>query len=90
MGMTINEIITKWYAVFHQQATNTDIGYNGKTDEDVLNDVCVTAMKKFKDKDIDEEQGLEYLKKAFFYEKHFNPKRIDTKMVFTDNLEQYE
>ena len=61
-----------------------------RTSEDVLQDVCLTAIRKFKEKDVDEEEGLAYLEKTLFYELKFQPNRVDQRMVFTDDLTSIE
>lgn len=64
--MKITEIITKHYEKLLSKCTRTDTAiYAGKTSEDLLGEAVVTAMNKFKDDDITEEEGYEYLKKTF-------------------------
>jgi hypothetical protein len=62
-----------------------------KTEEDILQDVCVTAMRKFKDKDISEKEGMDYLKLTLYNEQHFqiNRKKKD-KVIFVENIDDYE
>ena len=64
------------------------ISYKGnRTPEDLLNDVCLTALRKFKDKDIEEQEGLDYLKKTLYTESIFQYNRIKNEIViFTDEI----
>jgi hypothetical protein len=89
--MTINDIITKWYNVLHKEVNGELVISQGRTTEDILQDVCLTAMRKFKDTDITEEEGITYLKKTLFTEKHFSWNRKKNEiLVFTDNLPDIE
>ena len=48
--MTIGEIITKYYDELHEKC-ETDVAVSmSRTGEDILQDVCITAMRKFKEK----------------------------------------
>jgi hypothetical protein len=89
--MTINDIITKWYAILHKEVNGELVISQGRTTEDILQDVCLTAMRKYRDADIEEEEGLSYLKKTLFTEKHFSWNRKKNEiLVFTDNLPDIE
>ena len=85
--MTINDIISKYYDTLHKEVNGELVISQSRTTEDILQDVCITAMRKFKDNEIDEEEGLSYLKKTLYTEKHFswNRKSGDI-LVFTDVL----
>ena len=85
--MTISDIITKHYDTLKKGVNGELVISQGRTTEDILQDVCLTAMRKYKDTDISEEEGLSYLKKTLFTEKHFswNRKKTDI-MVYMDNL----
>ena len=84
--MTIGEIITKHFNEFSGMVKNTDIVIEeGNTYEDIFQNVMMTALKKYKDKEVDENEGLEYIKKTFLLEVFFSPKRKNRDMlVFTD------
>lgn len=85
--MTINDIISKWYNTLKKEVNGELVISQSRTTEDILQDVCITAMRKFKDNEIEEEEGLSYLKKTLYTEKHFswNRKAGDI-LVFTDVL----
>ena len=84
--MTIGEIITAHFNEFSGMVKNTDIVIEeGNTYEDIFQNVMMTALKKYKDKEVDENEGLEYIKKTFLLEVFFSPKRKNRDMlVFTD------
>ena len=85
--MTISDIITKHYETLKKEVNGELVISHSKTSEDILQDVCLTALRKYKNTDISEEEGLLYLKKTLFTEKHFswNRKKTDI-MVYTENL----
>lgn len=85
--MTINDIITKHYHTLHKEVNGDLVISQGRTTEDILQDVCLTAIRKFRDSKISEEDGLNYLKKTLFTEMHFSWNRKKGEMlIFTDNL----
>ena len=85
--MTINDIITKYYDALHKEVNGELVISQGRTTEDILQDVCLTAIRKFKNTDITEEEGLTYLKKTLFTEKHFSWNRKKNEiLIFTDTL----
>lgn len=85
--MTIKDIITKYYDALHKEVDGEKVISQGRTTEDILQDVCITAMRKYKDVEITEEEGLTYLKKTLFTEKHFSWNRKKGEIViFTDDL----
>lgn len=89
--MTIYDIISKYYDNLKKEVNGELVISQGRTTEDILQDVCITAMRKYKDNDIDEEEGLNYLKKTLFTEKHFSWNRKKSEMlVFTDKLPDVE
>lgn len=64
--MNIRDILSLHYAEFLAMCTNTDIAlYGGKTSEDLLGEAVITAINKYKDSEITEEEGYEYIKKTF-------------------------
>lgn len=64
--MKISEIVEKEYPRLLKMCTRTDCAiYGGKTSEDLLGEAVLTAMKKFGEEDIDEEEGSAYLQKTF-------------------------
>ena len=64
--MRMSEIISKHYEELLGRCTKTDIAiYGGKTSEDLLGESVLTALNKFREEEIEEEAGYEYLKKTF-------------------------
>ena len=84
--MTISDIITKHYDTLKKEVNGELVISHSKTSEDILQDVCLTALRKYKNTDITEEEGLTYLKKTLFTEKHFswNRKKTDIMVYMAD------
>ena len=84
--MTISDIITKHYDTLKKEVNGEKVISHSKTSEDILQDVCLTALRKYKNTDISEEEGLSYLKKTLFTEKHFswNRKKTDILVYMAD------
>ena len=76
--MTISDIITKHYDTLKKEVNGELVISHSKTSEE---------LRKNRNTDISEEEGLSYLKKTLFTEKHFswNRKKTDI-MVYMDNL----
>lgn len=86
--MTISSIISKHYDELHRGCSDDKAISQGRTEEDILQDVCVTAMRKYKSREIEEDEGLAYLKKNLAAEKHFQYNRKKGEMLyFTDQPE---
>jgi DNA-directed RNA polymerase specialized sigma24 family protein len=89
--MTINEIITNHYDELHAYCSSDKVISLSKTEEDILQDVLVTAMKKFKDKEITEREGMDYLKLTLYNEQLFQKARLKKdKLTFVENIESYD
>lgn len=89
--MRISDIISKHYNTLHKEVNGELVISQSRTTEDILQDVCLTAMRKYKNQDIEEEEGLSYLKKTLFTEKHFSWSRKKNEIiVFTDTLPEAE
>ena len=84
--MTISDVITKHYDTLKKEVNGELVISHSKTSEDILQDVCLTALRKYKNTDISEEEGLSYLKKTLFTEKHFswNRKKTDIMVYMAD------
>lgn len=48
---------------------------DSRTSEDLFSDAMLTALRKYKDKDIDEQEGYEYIRKTLLTEFFFSKKR---------------
>ena len=85
--MTIADILTKHYKSLKNEVNGEQVISQSRTTEDILQDVCITALRKYGDSDITEEEGLTYLKKTLFSEMHFswNRKKGDI-LVLTNEL----
>lgn len=85
-SMLISDIITKHYDTLKKEVNGELVISHSKTSEDILQDVCLTALRKYKNTDISEEEGLSYLKKTLFTEKHFswNRKKSDILVYMAD------
>ena len=84
--MSIGDIITAHFMEFSGMVRNTDtVVEEGLTYEDIFQNVIMTALKKYKGKEIDENEGIEYIKKTFLLEVFFSPKRKKRDiLIFTD------
>ena len=85
-SMLISDIISKHYDTLKKEVNGELVISHSKTSEDILQDVCLTALRKYKNTDISEEEGLTYLKKTLFTEKHFswNRKKSDILVYMAD------
>lgn len=85
-SMLISDIISKHYDTLKKEVNGELVISHSKTSEDILQDVCLTALRKYKNTDISEEEGLSYLKKTLFTEKHFswNRKKTDILVYMAD------
>lgn len=89
--MTIKEIISKHYDELHGYCTADKVISLSKTEEDILQDVCITAMKKFKEGDITEKEGMDYLKLTLYNEQLFqSARKKKDRLVLVENIESYE
>lgn len=89
--MTIREIITNHYDELHSYCSADKVISLSKTEEDILQDVLVTAMRKFKDSDITEKEGMDYLKLTLYNEQHFQKSRIKKDILrFFDSIDIFD
>ena len=86
--MNVNEIITKNYERIKKLSLRPDICvFKSQTSDDVLQNILLTTLKKFQDKDLEEEEVLKYIEKSFVNEIRFQYKRLkNEKVIFTDTL----
>ena len=86
---TIRDIISKHYDELLSQCSCDKVISQGRTECDILNDVCITAMRKFRENNIEEEIGYSYLKKTLFTEKHFQYSRLKSEIIiYMDDLRE--
>lgn len=89
--MTINEIISKHYDELHKFCSADKVISLSKTEEDILQDVCVTAMRKFKNDNITELEGMDYLKLTLWNEQHFQiSRKKKDKVIFMETIPEIE
>ena len=50
--MTISDIITKHYDALRKEVNGELVISHSKTSEDILQDVCLTALRKYRNTDI--------------------------------------
>lgn len=85
--MKIGDVITKYFDQLHNEVNGELVISQGRTTEDIFQDVCITAIRKYKDSDVDEEEAINYLKKTLFTEMHFSWNRKKGEIItFTDSL----
>lgn len=85
--MTIKEIIARHYEELHRYCSNDKVISLSKTEEDILHDVCITAMKKYKEKNISEGEGMDYLKLTLYNEQHFQmARKKKDRLVYVDDI----
>lgn len=84
--MHINQVIEKHFNELSAMCRNTDkIISQERTSEDIFSDTIMVALNKYRNKDVDEETALDYIKKTLLLEFYFAPKRFDN-IIYTDNL----
>lgn len=84
--MHINQVIEKHFNELGAMCRNTDkIISQERTSEDIFSDTIMVALNKYRNKDVDEETALDYIKKTLLLEFYFAPKRFDN-IIYTDNL----
>ena len=72
---------------FSGMVRNTDtVIEDSRTTEDLFDDAMLTALKKYKDKDVDEAEAYEYIRKTLLTEWFFAPKRKKKEIIiYTDS-----
>ncbi len=89
--MHITEIIERNYPRLKARCHNDDrIISLARTSEDIVQDVCLTAIRKFRNQDIPEEVGLDYLERTLWFELKFQVARIDPRMDSVGDLTDIE
>ena len=86
--MKVRECLEKYYPVLCSTCRNLEqVIYDSKTCEDILNDIIISAIRKYADKDMDEEELFQNIKKQFLLELKFSWKRRGAeKLVYFENL----
>lgn len=85
--MEIREIITKHYEELKSMCRKTNVVVSCyRTSEDIFQDVMVMALKKYKERDLSEQEGVDYLKKSLVMEFYFQYSKIDNNEVLMGDL----
>lgn len=83
--MKLNEVINKyydeWLRFVKTKNVSTVVDEACRTSDDILQDVMVTAIRKYGDTDVDEQEALEYVKLTLCTELAVQYKR-KPKMIF--------
>lgn len=89
--MSIEEVITKHYDEFINMVRNPDLVIeDSRTSEDIFEDVMLLSCKKYKGKDVSEEEAYDYVRSTLLLEWYFAPKRKKKeKIIYTDNIYKY-
>ena len=80
--MVVSEIISKhYYELLVAIPDKNRIISQDRDGQDLFHDCLITAMRKFKNQDVDEELALEYIKKTIGGECFFQKKRIKNEKI---------
>ena len=85
--MTISDIITNNYTMLKKRVKKYNSNIELLEGDDVLGDIALMALRKFKDKDITEEEGLRYMLRNLYFESVFRPKRQSSLFVPLNNYD---
>ena len=66
--MKISEIIQKNYEELLDRCRKYNSAEEIRCPEDVLHDILLTAITKYKDKEVDEEEVIHYLKRSLYFD----------------------
>lgn len=89
--MKMSDIISKYYQELYDMLREKDSMISeAKTDEDHLQDVCLMALKVWKDKEVEEEEGKAYLVKSLLMALKFKRKRINRNVQSFEDLPDYQ
>lgn len=85
--MNIRDIIERHYKDFQQRAAKHNNNSPTLEPDEILDEVLITAIKKYDKQDIEEQEALQYIKRNMFMESVFVPKRIDNKTVYIEETD---
>ena len=89
--MTIKDIISKNYNYLHGFCTADKVISLSLTEEDILHNVCLTAMRKYKDGEIEEREGMDYLKLTLYIEQQRQTSRKKKdRLEYVENIQDYD
>ena len=88
MKMKISEVIERNYKYLQGFLKRRDIVLGRhQTSDDVFQNVMVMALNKYKERDVDESEGLSYLRKSLAMELKFQYKKIDNKELYIEDTD---
>lgn len=73
--MKINDILASAYTSLINICRDTRVINEGKTCDDYINDVVLQALRKYRNKNVEWEEGYEYLTSNIYLELYFSKKR---------------
>lgn len=80
--MTISEAIEKWYGHFIKFAKSTDtLVYEGRSTDDIVHDMFLMALRKWKDDDVDGQVLFDYLQRSIAMQLKLSRKKKSSKEV---------
>lgn len=88
--MNVNDVITKHYDELHKYVSNNVVISLSNTEEDILHNVLITAMNKYKNDEVEEAECLSYIKKTLYYEQKFQQKKKSKDLhIYMDDISVY-
>lgn len=88
--MNVNDVITKHYDELHKYVSNNVVISLSNTEEDILHNVLITAMNKYKNDEVEEAECLAYIKKTLYYEQKFQQKKKSKDLhIYMDDISAY-
>lgn len=90
--MDINQIINKHFKTLKSLVKSSPVPiYNGFMDEDIFQSCILTAINKYHNEQVDENEGLEYLKRIILNETKFSyRKKKRDKLILVENIITYD
>lgn len=84
--MKISEVVDSAYTFLLSNCRNNNVISEGRTAEDILNDIVLQGLRHFKKGDTSWDEGFGYLKDQFYLELFFSPKRRRNDLVLFGDL----
>lgn len=85
--MNIRDIINKHYGDFQKRAAKHNNNSPVLEPDEILDEVLITAIKKYDKQNVEEQEALQYIKRNMFMESVFVPKRLDGKTVYIEETD---
>ena len=86
--MNVRDALEKNIEHFKSMSLRPDICVSkSQTSDDILQNVFLTTIKKFQDKDVEEDEIIKYVEKTFINEIKYQYKRLKSEIViYTDEI----